>query len=280
MAIWFKRSKPGNNILRVFRITDMPFARSFDGVSLIEFVAKRIEQVTGQAPTRYSANYQRKDWKTLDGFARNARKFRELTLAIATHEHKLALVYVNSLVGFIDPPAAGSIEMMISRPDGSMSFDDLAVLAQDIYGELPFDYGYVHRMDSDCDPQTERKRKRTIFGSIVSETRKEDSVWLYHMMGVRHGCIKSIYPLNILNGSHLSNPTLSRLVSEGVGKIRALNDHLSLWSLTPAEMSGALLALAKSGSVIGHDEGRDDFLRSPGAAEYYEAMWPAPKLSK
>jgi len=258
----------------------MPFARNFDGVSLIEFAAKRIEQVTGQAPTGYSANYQRKDWKTLDEFARSARKLRELTFAIATHEHELALMYTNSLVGFKDPPAIGSIELMICCPEGSISLDHLTVLAKEIYSVLPFDYGYVHRLDSDCDPQTERKLKRTIFGSIVSETRKEDSVWLYHMMAVRHGCVKGVYPMNFLNGSHLSNPTLARLVSKGVGNIHALNDHLTLWFLTPADVSFALQALARSGSVIGHDQGRDEFLRGLRAAEYRQAMWRAQDRSE
>lgn len=61
---WLRRKRLAHNILHVFRITDMSFARALDGVAVIEFVTKRIEQATGVAPTAYSANYQKREWKT------------------------------------------------------------------------------------------------------------------------------------------------------------------------------------------------------------------------
>ncbi len=270
----FHKPRPRNSILNLFRITDMSYARAFDWKELLQTVTKMIASATGAEPTGYSANLSNKAWSSWDGFVRCVQRYRVLTHAYFSYERDgLVCKYSNSLVGFTDPPLIGSISLMISSPEALMSQEHLLHMAEDIFAILPFEYGYAHALEDDWIPGLEKRIRRTFFGSSV-EVRKEDSAWLYHMIGIQHGYMRSVYPFNILNPSQARNPAVVDLLANGIGKLSPLKGDLVLWTIPEAEVPVALRALAASGSIIWHEWGQEEFLKNPLARRFYESMWP------
>ena len=268
-----RQPRPRNSILNLFHITDMSYAKQFAWKELLQAVTKMIANATGAEPTGYSANFAR-EWNSWDRFVRAVHRYRVLTRAYLIYERDgLACNYTNSLVGFTDPPRIGSISLMISSPEALMSQEQLLQLAEKIYAILPFEYGYAHALEDDWVPGLEKRIRRTFFGSSI-DVRKEDSAWLYHMKGIQHGCMRSVYPFNILNPSQARNPTVVALLAKGIGWLSPLKGDLVLWTIPEAEVPVALQALAASGSIIWHEWGREEFLKNPLSLGFYESMLP------
>lgn len=258
-------------------MTDLSYARSFDAISFIETVLEQLACISGRWPDTYDANYV-KEWKTWKGFSNGASKLPELANAYFSYGSEGGLCsYENSLVGFYEPPAVGSISLFICCPESVISIQqliDLAIdLAKNLGSSFPFEYGYAHSLSDDFEPSTETKYYKT-FGGRGIKSRPADSIWIYHMLGIRHGCLRSVYPKNILNSSQTSNPILVELLSHGVGTLESFTEGLTLWSIPEDQINRALEALAATGSIIWHDKGRDIFLQRSEAREYYEAMSP------
>lgn len=269
----FRKPRPRNSILNLFRITDMAYARAFDGIALLESALNQVAGITSEWPKTYGANYE-KEWKTWRGFSSGAPKLRELAYADFFYSREgLLCTYQNNLIGFNKPPAVGSMSLTICCPESLCSIQMLVDLAKSLHSSFPFEYGYVHSLTDEFEPTSEIKRRKKFFGTSL-EVGPAGSTWLYHMLGIRHGCVKSVYQTNILNLSQCSNTVVADLLKQGVGQLEPFVDDLSLWSVSEDLVPSALSALSTSGSVIWHDKGRDLFLRRREAREYHQVMSP------
>ncbi|HTE41762.1 MAG TPA: hypothetical protein VK629_13095 [Steroidobacteraceae bacterium] len=251
----------------------MAYARAFNGIAFLGGVLDQIAHISGERPKTYGANYE-KEWKTWEGFSNGSSKLPELAFADFFYPREgLLCVYENSLVGFYKPPAVGSLSLTISCPESLCSVQQLLDLAKAVYPSFPFEYGYAHSLTDDFEPTSEIKFRRT-FGGRSMKVGPASSTWLYHMVGIRHGFLRSVYPKNILNSSQTSNTIVANLQKEGVGQLEPFVADLQLWSISDDQIPGALEVLSTSGSLIWDDKGRDIFLRRNEAREYHEAMFP------
>jgi hypothetical protein len=149
----------------------------------------------------------------------------------------------------------------------------LLELAKAVYPTFPFEYGYAHSLTDQFEPISEIKVRKT-FGGISMKGGPAGSTWLYHMLGIRHGFLKGVYPKNILNSSQTANSLVANLNNQGAGQLEPFVADLQLWSLSESQIPRALDLLSTSGSVISDDKGRDAFLRRNEAREFHEAMFP------
>lgn len=265
------RRRQQKTALNLYRIADLDAARKFDGLAVIQAALTALGTVSAAEPRMYGANYSH-EWRDWDAFATGVSRLSALTFAdvsFARDEH--SLLYRNSLLNFVEPPELGSIHVGLSMPATEGSFDRMTSLATTLCGLFPFEYGYVHSLPSNVLAFTENKIRKTLLGNSVRVDRRAN-IWQYHLAAIRSGFLRSVYPVNVLNESHLANPSIDRLLQCRTGVVLPFVGKLSIWRLSEHELSAALEALAESGSLIWHESGVDKFLARPQAHEIHSRM--------
>ena len=252
-------------VLNLYRVVDIDVARAIDGLAIIETALAALGPTEVVAPEKYRANYT-KEWRSWSAFVSGVGRLPELTYAdvsFATDEY--ALLYTNSLVNFTEPPELGSIHLGVTMPESEGSFERMVSLAKSVCLQSPFDYGYIDALSKNVEPFSEGKIMKTLLGRSSVRIDRRDTTWTYHLAGIRSGFLRSLYPANLINESHLANPSIDKLLRRQMGGVSPFDSNLRIWKLSAPDLSTALAVLAESGSLIWHEDGVDNFLARPEA---------------
>lgn len=270
----FLRRRKENIVLNLYLIVDVDGARRFDGLEIIRTALRGLGLSAAVQPQKYCANFT-KEWRTWDSFVSGVIGLPALTYAdVSFATNGYALHYSNSLVNFSEPPELGSVHLGISIPEAANSLEHVLSLAKTLCRSAPFEYGYVSSLAGNVLQFTEQKIKKGIAGSSVRVDRRS-TIWEYHLAAVRSGFLRSVYPVNLINKSHLENVSIGRLLQSAIGEVKPFVGDLSIWRLSESDHRTALEALAESGSLIWHESGVENFLAQPQAREVNVRMSPA-----
>ena len=168
-------------------------------------------------------------------------------------------------------PDKSMVSIEIALPSSFINIDRMSSFFKGLYVFFQYDYGYVVELAENFDFGTERKVKKKLFGYEVS-VEKIDNIWRFHSVGINHGFLKNIYPVNILNKSHISQSIVSQCLTEKIGELEQINDNVSLWLLNDHELNDVKDRFKKSKYLIADIESTDYFLKTEEAKRFHEMM--------
>lgn len=234
----FRKNRPKNWVIKLFKITDQDSAVGFDMELCILSIIDYVSQQYGLRAMVFDLNY-RTSPKTLDGFKRALKSQKEIVYSFIGFDSNKNGTYFsisNPMLNFIAPPENSMIDVCIQISAEFSELKSIAPLAENLIRDFGFEYGYITRLPANFDAETERKLKKGLF-SLGAEINEFDHAWTFHSLGILKGYIKRLYLHNYLNSSHFANSDLKQLLSNH-GEVQEVTKDVFKWTLAPEELEG------------------------------------------
>lgn len=168
-------------------------------------------------------------------------------------------------------PLKSKVSVEIALPSSIIDLNKMESFFKKLYDYFQYEYGYVVGLPEDFNFITERKIKNSFF-SNSSSFKEIDRIWRFHSVGVNYGYLKNIYPLNILNKSHISQPIIRKCIDNNIGRIKQINDYLNFWYLKNDEVKDVKGFFKKSKYLIADKDSKDYFMKTKEAERFYALM--------
>lgn len=236
MDFFKKKRSEQYDILKLYKVVSLEEANSFKTKDCIDFCIGFFEKYL-KMPDFFDLNYGFKTWKSYNKYKEYIKKNENqeiVNLSAFDLNTESTFTISNNLLNSNKDFSYIEISIAINTPFlGLISKSDFIVKLCEDY---KIDYGYGLTLDSNFDFVTEKKIKKSIFGSSLSTSiSKEDVIWHNKAIELNKGLIKKIYPYNILNQSQLSSNEVNQYLNNGIGKIIAINENMSIWHLNENE---------------------------------------------
>jgi hypothetical protein len=232
----FRKKKPDNWIVKLFRITDQKSAEDFNMEECIINTIKFIEQESILKPTDFDINYQITR-KSLNGFMKALKSQKEIVYSFVgfdSNNTNSLFVISNPMLNWTKKPDNSSIDVCIQIASNIIDSEKVDKIAKGLIESYDFDYGYITKLPWNYDSNSERKLKIGLF-SITSDVNETDHAWTFHKLAVLDGFIKRLYPINYLNDSHVKSSKLKELLSN-FGAIENVTKRIYKWTLDSNEI--------------------------------------------
>lgn len=263
-------------IIKLFKIVDYQKAQEIEAHEIISKYIELMNLVLKEYPDHYEINYGQKQWRSKTAFYKNLSKIdnsRIVHSIVMDSKTKSYFSYNNSILDIdkdiMPEKAILSIELVLKLE--LMSTELLKSFISTLYFTFNYEYGYSLDLPENYDFGTERKMKKTLFG-YKSTSNSFDKVWRFHSVGIKRGFIKDIYPVNIINSSHLSQDIFKTCMSLNIGKFEEMNENIWLWTLNDEQLSRAYEIFNNSYLIISNKNHVRKFLDSKEAKEFLMLM--------
>lgn len=233
---FLKKNRRKNWIIKLFKLTDQNSAETFEMESNILFLIEGIEKLAGLTAKSFDINYQ-SAYKTKSGFENALKSSKELVYCFVDFDSEKNGTYFsisNQMMNSTDKPEHSTIDFCLQMNTKYCNEKSIMEFNKALIDKLNFDYGYTTQLDSDFDSGTERKIKKGLF-SISIKILEKDHIWTSKKTNILNGIIKNIYPINYINGSHLTNSEQKKIISE-FGNLSKVNNRIHEWSLTDLDI--------------------------------------------
>jgi len=233
---FFRKNRTENWIIKLFKITDNNTAEQFDMESCILSTIDSISQKTELKATDFDINYN-DSRKTLNGFKKALKKHKEIVYSIVGFDSNKTNTYFtidNPMLNWTEQPENSSIYISIQIAREFADLNTIELISKNLIISFDFEYGYITKLSSNYDSETERKIKKGLFSTSI-EVNEKDHVWTFHSVGILDGFIKQLYPVNYLNKSHFADLGTKELVSK-YGIIENISESISKWTLSLEEI--------------------------------------------
>lgn len=270
------KKKQWYKVIKLYKIVDIEQGKSIKTHDIITYCLELFHSTQQGYPSNYEINYGQKEWKTKKGFDKGIAKVDAENIAdfAAFLSESLSCLSIgNNILNIVESsiPDKSIISIEIALPSLSIDVNKMKSFFKDLYAFFQYDYGYVVELAENFDFGTERKIKKKLFGHEVS-VEKSDKIWRFHSVGFNHGFLKNIYPLNILNESHITQPIISQCLTDKIGSLEQINDNLSLWFLNDHELNHVKNRFKKSKYLMNDKESIPYFLETEEAKGFHEMM--------
>lgn len=232
----FQSKKHYNWIIKLFKITDIHSAKSFDMENCILLTIDLIHQNTHLNSSDFDLNYTISK-KNLKGFQKALKSQKEIIygyVGFNSKEKKAYFTTNNSMLNLIDQPQNSAIDIIIQIPCDFIEQKSIENIAKELLNEYDFEYGYITKLPSNYDADTERKIKKGLFSTEI-EINEFDHAWAFHLVGINEGFIKEVYPINYLNKSHFINTSIKKLITQN-GTTENISEYVTKWTLSSEEL--------------------------------------------
>ena len=233
----FGKKKTYNWIIKLFKITDNKNAVKFDMENCILSVIDSITKCSNLKATDFDINYK-DSRKTLNGFKKALKKQKEIVYSFVSFDSNNTNTYFaisNPMLNWTEKPENSAIDICFQISSEYLEKKLIEEITDNLIKENDFEYGYITKLPSNYDAFTENKTKKGLF-SKSTEINVINHTWTFHTVGILDGYIKSIYPINYLNNSHLSDLETAKLISlYGVSK--NISDSITKWTLSSEEVN-------------------------------------------
>lgn len=236
MKLFGKKKKTENWIIKVFKITDNKTAESFDMINCILSTIDSISQFSNLKATDFDINY-RDSRKTLNGFKKALKKQKEIVYSFVgfnSNETSTYFTISNPMLNWTEKPENSFIRISVQIPSEYIEQEFIEDIAERLFKNYDFEYGYITTLPVNYDSSTERKMKRGLFSTSV-KSDKSDAVWTFHSVAIRDGFIKRLYFTNYLNKSHFNDSSLKEVISNN-GITKNVGKSIRKWSLNSEEL--------------------------------------------
>jgi hypothetical protein len=152
-----------------------------------------------------------------------------------------------------------------------LKLEALLLLIKDFRKVFPLEYGYSLDLPKQTELLTEKKIKRSLFG-YTSPSNVMLINWQSCAIGIRHGYLRDVYPINLLNESQFANQTIKELLEKGIGRIIEIDQGINAWILNESEEEKARVELAKKGFLIAEESSYKKFIASPNGISLHKEM--------
>ncbi|MDF1698564.1 MAG: hypothetical protein P1U56_22120 [Saprospiraceae bacterium] len=233
---FFSKNTTENWIIKLFKITDNKTVEQFDMESCILSTIDSICQKTELKATDFDINYK-DSRKTLNGFKKALSKQKEVVYSFVGFNSDKTNTYFtvdNPMLNWTERPENSSINISIQIAREYAELNTIERITKNLITSFDFEYGYITKLPSNYDSGTERKTKKGLFSTSV-EVNEMDHAWTFHSIGILHGFIKRIYPINYLNKSHFSDVLTKELILN-YGNTENISDNITKWTLSPDEI--------------------------------------------
>ena len=226
-------------------------------------------------PNIYSVNFGGRQWKSKRGFISALAEMKNIDIVDleATFSDSRSSFYIdNNILNYKSSvPLRSIVTVELAIPSLTNNVQSVISIIRELYAYLQYDYGYCVELNEGFDFGTERRVKKSILGNKVS-VEDVDTVWRFHSVGIKYGFLKNVYPINVLNKAHMSQPILNRCILNEFGTFELINDKISLWILNSAELSKVKKLFEKSKYLISNKASNMYFLDSEEAKQFYSEM--------
>ncbi len=262
------------SIIKIYKIVDLKQAKEIDSGSIFSTCVDFIHKNENTHPYVYGLNYGQKNWKTLKSFKNAISKIDKTDIVYLNsyfNDSKSSIILHNNILNLSKTPYKSIVAIKLAfKENDKINLIYLKEFLKNIYSQCKFDYGYVTYLNSNYDFHSEKKKKRTLFG-FRSPDNDLDIIWNFHSIGVIHGFVRNLYPVNIINQSHLSHPIISEIINTK-GSLEMINDYVGVWKLDEDELKSIKNDLSKSELIIANEMSTKYFLESDQAKEFNSQM--------
>lgn len=263
-------------VIKLHKIVDIEQGKNIKIHDIIECCLDLLHSTQQSYPNDYEINYGQKEWKTKKGFDNAIAKIKRTNIAILMASFSKSSTYFivsNNILNVVESsiPNKSKVSVEIVLPSSSVDINEMISFFKDLYAFFQYEYGYVVELTEDFSFITERKKKKKLFGNEVS-VQEIDKVWRFHSVGINYGFLKNIYPVNILNKSHITQPIINQCLTDKIGSLKQINKNLSLWLLNDHELDHVKDRFKKSKYLIADKESLAYFLETEEAKRFHEMM--------
>lgn len=233
---FFRKNRTENLLIKLFKITDNKTAKQFDMESCILSTIDSITTITDLKATNFDINF-RDSRRTLTGFKKVLKINKEIVYGFVgfdSEKTKTHFTISNPMLNWTEQPENASIDISIQIACQFIDLTSSELIAEKLFKAFNFEYGYITKLPSNFNSETERKIKKSLFSTSV-EINEIDHAWTFHSVGILYGFIKQLYPINYLNKSHFIDSTIKELILE-FGKIENITQEISKWTLGSEEI--------------------------------------------
>lgn len=262
--------------MKLYMIVNIEEAKKFRIIDCVIQSIDFIQTVLSNYPDRYEINYGMEKWKSKKKFEDQLHKIQQTDIfhlsAFFKNSKSLIRITNNMLnIQEISLPNKSFVNLTIAVPRSEIYSKNMDYFLLNMYDLFHYKYGYIFELTDEYDFVTERKMKRNLFGqeTVIKEI---DLTWQFHSIGINYGYLKNIYPVNIFNDSHISQPLVKQLLLEKIGNIKRLNGYLNFWTLNEKELIQVKKRLITSKYIIANDMSSKYFLESNDAKKFYDDM--------
>lgn len=270
----FSKKHKRYRILKLFKIVDFKTATLFDLKGILNYSLSILEDAIGVSPNYYDVNYGEKEWRTSKAFLNGLKKYKnkDIVYLMAGYSDSRSHVLIdNPILNYSNPPNISSIDVSIAIESKFFLETKINEYLRNFYVIASFNYGYIIDLNEDYDFNDENKMSKGLF-STKTNTKESARIWQFHMLGIRYGYLKKLYPVNIINSSHKSQPVIKKLLEDGIGRLQRLNEDLDLWFLDSNSFIEANNHLRSSPYFIADEKSSYLFLESEDAKKFYAEM--------
>lgn len=262
-------------VLKCYKIVDIDIARKIAIHDLIKYCNEFLYQTVSKYPDVYEINFGQKQWKSKKGFQNAITKVKgqEIFDFTGFYNESKSSVYIDNNILNIQSsiPDKSMVSLELAIPSLTIDNNKLVLFFKNLFEYLEFEYGYIIELTENYDFGTERKVKKRLFG-YETTIEEIDTIWRFHSIGINHGFVKNIYPVNILNKSQIAQPTIRKYLNDKIGVFEQINDQLSLWFLNKNQLEKVKRSIEKTKYVIANRESSKYFLESGEAKRFYNEM--------
>lgn len=273
MRFFFKKRKEYYKVLKLFKVVDNTSAKEF---SVKKFLISSIDLIKNdlrKSFRNFEINYGTNAWKSELAFNKGIKKLQDtsiITSFLATEgdDSSSYFLFENSLLNSVDEPKYGILNIELAIEESlcdTLGLINFTIKKSEL---LDFDYGYIVGLDESYDFSSERKKKARLFGFEVS-VEEIDMVWRSHGIAMNKGYFKKLYPINLINQSHLSQDIIKEFMKDEIGEFNQMNNKIVSWSLNQEQYNLALKKLQESKYLVSDELTYKRFLSTTEASEFY-----------
>ncbi|ADF52499.1 hypothetical protein [Zunongwangia profunda] len=233
MKLFSKKDQKQYDVLKLFKIVNKELSNSFLFKECMQICLDFCNQNISAYPDYFDVNYGDKIWNSFDKYKSEIQKMNLQNIIVITAMHRASESIISISNNFFndydDKKEISFIELSLAINISFLSSDKLNKLIEEIYTIFNFDYGYGLNMSNDYDFETEKKLKKSFFGTTVSSSiDHEDINWQKKITQINNGYLKKIYPYNFLNFSQLDSPEVKSIIHDKKGLLSEINEKIYL----------------------------------------------------
>lgn len=276
MGLFDLRKKQLYKVVKLYKIVNIEQAKRNNTHNIIKCCLDLVYSLLSKYPDNYEINYGKKQWKSKKGFESGILKVKEYKIfdfSASFSQSKSYICMGNSILNVIETsiPNKSVIDIEIAIPSSSSDTDKIMSFLEHLFTFFSYDYGYIVELADNFDFSTERKIKKKLFGYEVT-IEEIDKIWRFHSVGINHGFLKNIYPVNVLNKSQISQTIINECLDDQLGNLKEINKQLSIWLLNDTELNQVKERFKESKYIIANQDSVNHFLESDEAKQFREEM--------
>ena len=154
--------------------------------------------------------------------------------------------------------------------EGKVEQESIIQFLKDITLLFHFEYGYVDELNGKrYDLLTEQKKRflSPLFGKKFDLER----FWQFHLVGIQDGFLRNLYPLNLINRSHIEHPVLEKVIRKS-GSLDPIGNKNFIWTLSNDALISARQELSNSKLLIVNSHFPNKFSKSAEKDTFFEMM--------